>query len=122
MTDSTIFRLRAITEGLKVFFENPLFGTNVEAVLGESGHNTSSTLILFGLLGVFGGALHMVSWGCLVWNREKSWLVNLGLLVALFATFNTQNLTANFFFGLIPYMALLERGLPKLKLPQKKEN
>ena len=36
------------------------------------------------------------------------------LLLILFMSFNTQNLTANVFFWLFPMMALVERGLPLL--------
>ena len=38
----------------------------------------------------------------------------------LFMSFNTQNLTADVFFWLFPYMALTEALLPKLKLPERK--
>jgi hypothetical protein len=84
-------------------------------VLHGTEHNTSSTLLLFAILGVMGGTLNVAAWIALLWKRERKIIGNLILMVTMFMSFNTQNLTANVFFWLFPMMALVERGLPLIK-------
>lgn len=111
-SDSLVDRLSAIFTDVGFFLENPLFGDRLANVLHGTSHNTSSTLILYAVLGILGGTLNVVSWGALIWKRERTIAGNLVLLVILFMSFNTQNLVADIFFWLFPYMALVERGLP----------
>jgi len=113
-SDSATDRFGAICADLGFFLKNPVFGQPIATVLHGTNHNTSSTLILFAVLGIFGGGLHVVSWAALVWRRERRAIGNLVLLVILFLSFNTQNLTADVFFWLFPCMALAQRGLPLL--------
>ena len=84
----------------------------MEAVLDGIQDNTSSTTIMLATTGIFGGLLHIVSWFALAWHRERKLWVNLALVLILFMSFNTQNLTWDLFFWLLPVMALLEKGLP----------
>ena len=95
-------------------------GANISSVLHGTNHNTSSTLILYAILGVGGGTLNVAAWAALVWKKERHVLGNLLLLVILFLSFNTQNLVADVFFWLFPCMALVERGAPLLKIPERK--
>ena len=90
-------------------------------VLHGTAHNTSSTLLLFAIGGIACGSLNVAAWVALTWSRKRSILGNLVLLLTLFLSFNTQNLIANVYFWLFPMMALVERGLPELTLPAKKE-
>ena len=119
-SDSLVDRLSAIFTNAKLFLQNPLFGDTIANVLHGTNHNTSSTLILYAVFGVLGGTLNVAAWVALAWKKDRSFLGNLLLLVILFMSFNTQNLVADVFFWLFPMMALVERGLPKLKLPAKK--
>lgn len=114
-SDSLVDRLNAIFTNAGVFAQNPLFGGTVANVLHGTNHNTSSTLILYAILGIFGGTLNVSAWAALAWKRERGLLGNLILLLILFLSFNTQNLVADIFFWLFPCMALAERGLPLLK-------
>ena len=114
-SDSATDRKNAIMDNLRFFGQHPILGDTISNVLHGTTHNTSSTLLLFAILGVFGGAVHVASWVALAWKRERNLFGNLILLLILFMSFNTQNLVANVFFWLFPMMALVERGLPLLK-------
>ena len=114
-SDSMMDRRDAIVVNLQFFTKHPLAGDTIANVLHGTNHNTSSTLLLYAILGVFGGTLHVASWVALAWKRERNLFGNLILLMILFMSFNTQNLVANVFFWLFPMMALVERGLPGLK-------
>jgi hypothetical protein len=120
---SSAARYDSIYYDIILFARNPLFGEKLKAVLEVVVSNTSSTMVLFAAFGAAAGILHVASWVALVWNREKSILINLGLLVVLLMSFNIQNLTVNQFFWLFPWMALAERGVPWLhQIFKKKES
>ena len=111
-SDSATDRWDAIVTNLRFMFQNPLVGDTIANVLHGTEHNTSSTLLLFAILGLMGGTLNVAAWIALLWKRERKIIGNLILMVTMFMSFNTQNLTANVFFWLFPMMALVERGLP----------
>lgn len=117
-SDSLLDRLDAIFTNLRFFLDHPVFGDTISNVLHGTNHNTSSTLILYAVFGIFGGTLNVASWVALVWEKKRNVIGNLVLLVILFMSFNTQNLVADVFFWLFPYMAVVERGLPRI--PAKK--
>lgn len=104
-------RMGSIVVNLEAFHKNPLLGQKLGEVLFAVGNNTSSSLILFAILGIFGGCLHVAGWVALVWKKEQRLWVNLMLLLVLFLSFNTQNLIADVYFWLFPIMALTERCL-----------
>ena len=114
-SDSSVDRGSALITDLRMFLDHPLIGSKIAPVLHGTNHNTSSTLILFAILGVAGGLLHLASWIALLWNKERNVMNNLLLLLVFLMSFNTQNLTADVFFWLFPFMALVERGLPLLR-------
>ena len=114
-SDSATDRWDAIVTNLRFMFQNPLVGDTIANVLHGTEHNTSSTLLLFAILGLVGGTLNVAAWIALLWKRERKIIGNLILMVTMFMSFNTQNLTANVFFWLFPMMALVERGLPLIK-------
>ena len=114
-SDSMKDRQDAILTNLDFFFHHPLVGDAIAEVLHGTNHNTSSTLLLYAILGFLGGTLNAAAWIALLWKRERNPLGNLALMVIMFLSFNTQNLVANVFFWLFPMMALVERGLPLLK-------
>lgn len=120
-SDSATDRMAAIITNVQLFVRNPLIGNPVQNVLHGTEHNTSSTLLLLAILGAVGGSVNIVAWVALAWKRDRRVIGNLILLLILFMSFNTQNLVANVFFWLFPMMALMERGLPYLKLTAKKE-
>lgn len=114
-TDSVTERTDAIINNLRLFLQNPLLGTQFSEVLHGVRNNTSSTLILYAALGILGGSLNVAGWIALVWRRESRLWANLAMLVILFMSFNTQNLTWDLYFWLFPGMALVERSLPAVK-------
>ena len=114
-SDSLVDRKDAISTNLQFFFHHPLVGNSIADVLHGTNHNTSSTMLLYAILGIVGGTLNVAAWIALLWKRERNVFGNLILLVILFMSFNTQNLTANVFFWLFPMMALMERGLLLIK-------
>ena len=114
-SDSSTDRMNAIVANLRFFIRSPLAGDTIANVLHGTNHNTSSTLLLFAILGIVGGTLNVAAWIALLWKRERNLAGNLVLVVILFMSFNTQNLVANVFFWLFPMMALVERGLPLWK-------
>ena len=114
-TASSQDRVNAIMTDIAFFLHNPILGSTISEVLHAVEHNTSSTLILYAIFGVVGGTLNVAAWVALVWEKERKLWANFALLVILFMSFNTQNLVADVFFWLLPYMALTERVLPLLK-------
>ena len=58
-SDSLVDRLSAIFTNLRLFLQNPLFGDTIANVLHGTNHNTSSTLILYAVLGILGGTLNV---------------------------------------------------------------
>ena len=119
-SDSLVDRLSAIFVSVSLFLKNPVLGDTIANVLHGTAHNTSSTLILFAILGVAGGTLNVLAWAALLWKRERNVVGNLMLMMILFMSFNTQNLTADVFFWLFPYMALTEALLKNWKRPERK--
>ena len=113
-SDSSVDRGSALITDLRMFLQHPLLGSKIAPVLHGTNHNTSSTLILFAITGVFGGLLHLTTWVALLWKKERNVFGNLLLLLIFLMSFNTQNLIADVFFWLFPCMALVERGLPVL--------
>lgn len=113
--DSMTERTEAILVDLSIFLKNPVLGDKLSAVLHAVENNTTSTLILYAAFGIVGGSVNVAAWIALVWKKERKVWANLALIVILFLSFNTQNLVADVFFWLFPYMALVERGLPMLK-------
>ena len=113
--ESGIDRVSSILTNTMYFVRNPFVGEMVSEVLYSVQNNTSSTTILYAILGLLGGSLNIAAWFALVWKRELGVVTNLGLLLVLFMSFNTQNLVADAFFWLIPTMALIERGIPLLE-------
>ena len=113
--ESGIDRVSSILTNTMYFVRNPFVGEMVSEVLYSVQNNTSSTTILYAILGLLGGSLSIAAWFALVWKRELGIVTNLGLLLVLFMSFNTQNLVADVFFWLIPTMALIERGIPLLE-------
>ena len=111
-SDSSVDRGSALITDLRMFLRNPLLGSKIAPVLHGTNHNTSSTLILFAITGVFGGLLHLATWVALLWKKERKVFGNLLLVLVFLMSFNTQNLIADVFFWLFPCMALVERGLP----------
>lgn len=113
-TESSSTRLDAIFTDIDIFLHHPIFGEKLAAVLHAVDHNTTSTMVLYAVFGILGGTLNVAAWVALVWEKERKLWANLAYLVILFMSFNTQNLTADVFFWLFPFMALVERGLPLL--------
>ena len=114
-SNSLVDRLSAIFTSAGSFFRHPVAGDTIANVLHGTEHNTSSTLILYAVLGFAGGSLNVAAWIALAWKRERCVFGNLVLLVILFMSFNTQNLVADVFFWLFPYMALTQSLLPRMK-------
>lgn len=119
-SDSMVDRISAILISAGLFLKNPLFGDTIANVLHGTAHNTSSTLILFAVGGAGVGLLNVAAWMTLIWKKERNIFGNLILMAILFMSFNTQNLTADVFFWLFPYMALTETVLKNWKNPERK--
>lgn len=112
--DSSSDRVNAIIQDLGFFLHNPLFGGIMEEVFYSVPNNTTSTMLMLALFGLLGGAVHVISWGALVWEEKNGTVGNLYLLLILFMAFNTQNLIADVFLWLLPTMAFCQRALPWL--------
>ena len=124
--ESTGARVGSIFVNLEFFLKNPLLGARLYDVLHLTGvsdaivTNTSSTMILFAAYGILGGIFGILGWIALVWDRDRRLWANLALLIILFMSFNTQNLTWDTFFWLFPMAALCQRGLPLILKSNKK--
>ena len=116
-TSSGGVRYQSIIVDLQLFLNNPLFGEKLSDVMyaEQLRYNTTSTMILFAGYGIFAGCFHVLSWIALLWDRNRKVWVNLALLLIMFMSFNTQDLTADMFLWLFPVMALVEKGIPFAK-------
>ena len=112
--ESGLGRFDAIVTDLSVFLHHPILGDTVSNVLHAVADNTTSTMVLYAFLGILGGSLHVAAWAALSWDKERGVFSNLFLLLILFMSFNTQNLSWNTIFWLFPMIALSQRGLPLL--------
>lgn len=112
---SSTARYTAVFADLQAFVQSPIVGSDIAQVLNLVPNNTSSTLLLYAVYGVAGGSLHAAGWLALAWNKERRVWINLLLFAALMMSFNTQNLTTDVFFWLLPTMALVEWSLPRMK-------
>lgn len=120
-SESMTDRAGSIIENTKTFLRHPLLGGGVRESLYVVANNTSSSTVLYAILGILGGTLNAVAWVLLTWRKEGKLWVSIALTVILFMSFNTENLITNPYFWLFPCMALAERGLPLLKMPKKEE-
>ena len=111
-TESADDRAGSLGVNIAMFLSHPLFGGGLAQTLHAIDNNTSSTTILFAVLGVFGGLFHVLGWVVLVWKKERrvfTWLL-LGLILAM--AINTQNMIADVFLWIFPMMAMAEKLLP----------
>lgn len=109
-------RLNSVFTDLDIFLHNPIFGAKLADVIYAVEFNTTSTMVLFAAFGFLCGGFHVLTWVALLWSRDRNIVVNFMLLLIMFMSFNTQNLSANTFFWLLPVLALAERVLPEIKL------
>lgn len=101
-------RFESIRVNLHLLSFNPKVGRNVSYILEIIQDNTSSTTILFAILGVISGWLHVIAWACLVFRGKGHVVSKLVCLLALAITFNTQNLISEPYLWIFPIMALVE--------------
>ena len=113
---SSNVRIDAIVTDVIIFFQNPIFGAGISEVMGAVAHNTTSTMLLFCILGILGGLVSVICWIALVWDKKRSILTNSMLLIILFMSFNTQDLIADVFFWVFPLMAFVQRVLPYVNI------
>lgn len=107
--DSMVDRMGSLAVNMGYFFRSPLVGAPISQVLYAVENNTSSTTVLFAILGLLGGGFHVLAWAALVWDKERFLLWNLGLLAIVLMSFNTQNLITNPFLWIFPVMGLEQR-------------
>lgn len=101
-------RFESIHVNLHLLSFRPKVGRDVSYVLEIIADNTSSTTILFAILGIFSGWLHVIAWLCLVLRGKGHIVTKFLCLLALAVTFNTQNLISDPYFWIFPIMALIE--------------
>ena len=101
-------RLDSIVFNLSVIQWTPFVGRDVAYILETVTHNTSSTTILIGILGVLGGSINALAWLVLVCRGKGKWYAKVVSLLTLAITFNTQNLISDPYLWMFPMMALTE--------------
>lgn len=119
--DSFSERGMAVFADLFFFLSHPIVGEKLSTVLHAVENNTTSTLVMFAAFGVLGGSLAVDAWFTLIWDKNRKRIVNLMLVLIMFLSFNTQNLTADVFFWLFPIMAMVERKVPGWKIFNRKK-
>ena len=120
--DSFSERGMAVFADLFFFFSHPIVGEKLVTVLHAVENNTTSTLVMYAAFGVLGGSLAVDAWFALIWDKNRKRIVNLMLVLIMFLSFNTQNLTADVFFWLFPILAVVERRVPGWKVFKRKKN
>lgn len=111
-SESMTDRAGSIFGNLTAFFAHPLFGDRLADVFDLIDNNTSSSTLLYAVLGVLGGTLNAAAWVAFAWKKERRLWVNIAVVVILFMSFNTENLITNPVFWLFPMLAVCERVLP----------
>lgn len=114
-------RLESIRFNLYCIQWSPFVGRTVSYILETVTHNTSSSTILIGILGVLGGSVNIVAWLFLIFRGKGSIPAKIVSLVTLAVTFNTQNLASDPFLWIFPIMAMTEgilEFLPKIAKKQ----
>lgn len=107
-------RIEAIVGNIKMIVNSPIFGDDINKVLGSVSHNTSSTLLLTATFGIQFGLLHTFSWFLSVCevklneSKQKRVIIYILLGIALFCSFNTQNLTTNAIFWSCSFIVFFE--------------
>lgn len=110
---SKMDRINSIFINLRLFAESPIVGNTVVKVVEAIENNTSSSTMVYALVGFAGGTLNLAGWIALVWQgKEKLW-VKFGVLVVLLLAFNTTMLIRDIFFWMFPIMVLTELILKK---------
>ena len=117
-SESMTDRAGSIIENTKTFLRHPLLGGGVREALYVVANNTSSSTVLYAILGILGGTLNAVAWGMLSWRKEGKLWVSVALTVILFMSFNTENLITNPYFWLFPVMAVCQHYLPAIRSRQ----
>ena len=110
MTD----RAGSIMENTKILLRHPLLGGGIREVLYVVANNTSSSTILYAVLGILGGTLNAAAWVALTWREDRKLWAWLAVTVILFMSFNTENYITNPYFWLFPVMAVCQRVLPAI--------
>ena len=95
-------RIMSIFSNLKIFLNHPLVGDTVMISMSSVSHNTSSSLILFSILGLLGGMFNLLIWINFIKKYQFSNIFFLLNLLVVFLSFNTQALIGNIFFWVIP--------------------
>lgn len=113
-SDSITDRVGSPIANMGLLLSSPIWGRGLNETLNAVANNTSSSTILYAILGIVGGSLNVAGWFALVWKRERNVIWNLLLLAILAVAFNTQNLITNLYFWLFPMMAMVERWLPQM--------
>lgn len=106
-------RLQSIIINLELFINNIFVGNAVETVMYALDHNTSTTMIMFSMFGIFGGLFSVYIWLLFFLDKNVKNLTkihNFLFILSIFMTFNTQNLITNFFFWGIPLIYLFEEN------------
>lgn len=118
--ESLLSRLLSIQTNFYYFITNPLFGGKISNVLYAI-NNTNSSLILFSCYGIFIGTILNLLWfkifrikGCEI----RIIIHNILLLFAILISLNSQNLTTNFYFYVIPILIYFETN-PKNQINSK---
>lgn len=112
-------RIDCIKFNLYVIQWDRFVGRELAYILETVTHNTSSSTILFGILGLLFGWLNLFGWVTLVFRGRGHLPMKLVCLATLAATFNTENLITNPYFWLFPILALTEGLLPLANAPRK---
>lgn len=113
-------RVDCIKFNLYVIQWDRFTGRDLAYILETVTHNTSSSTILFGILGMLFGWFNLFGWVTFVFKGKGSLPMKLVCLVTLAATFNTENLITNPYFWLFPILALTEGLLPLANAPTRK--
>ena len=114
-SESMSDRAGSILVNSRLFLRHPVFGAGISETLHAIDNNTSSSTILYAILGVLGGSLNAAGWLCLVWRKGEKKGACLALTVILFMSFNTENLITDPYFWLFPVLAMAQWGLPAVR-------
>lgn len=119
--DSWVERIGSFVLNGRLFLHSPLVGAPVRQVLNNPAlvNNTSSSLILYAMLGILGGSIHVLSWLVFLWEKERKLAMNLMISFVVALSFNTENLITDPFLWLFPMLAVCEKLLPVLQARMK---
>ncbi len=107
INESTSTRGLALERNLKLFLKNPILGNDFSNVNNEFAHNTTSTLSIFAIFGLFSGILHVLFQLKFARKVSSNKLIVALTFIVVMLMINTQFLLGNTLFWVFTFSVFM---------------